>query len=88
MLDGARHRRTSTFAGERAIKEPGLTDLIHLKDPNQELIGIGVANLCGTFFSAYPATGSFSRSAINSKAGARTPLSGWFTGIVVIIALC
>ena len=56
-------------------------------DPNQELIAIGVTNTIGTFFSAYPSTGSFSRSALNSKCGVRTPLAGWFTGIVVIVAL-
>ena len=56
-------------------------------DPNQELIAIGVTNLIGTFFNAYPATGSFSRSAIKSKAGVRTPLAGWVTGLVVVVAL-
>ncbi|GAA5975756.1 hypothetical protein JCM10908_005271 [Rhodotorula pacifica] len=56
-------------------------------DPNQELIAIGVSNLVGTLFNAYPATGSFSRSAIKAKAGVRTPLAGWFTGICVVVAL-
>ncbi|GAA5931904.1 hypothetical protein JCM1841_006791 [Sporobolomyces salmonicolor] len=56
-------------------------------DANQELIAIGVSNLVGTVFNAYPATGSFSRSAINAKAGVRTPLGGWVTGICVVVAL-
>lgn len=56
-------------------------------DPNQELIAIGVSNLVGTLFNAYPATGSFSRSAIKAKAGVRTPLAGWFTGVCVVVAL-
>lgn len=56
-------------------------------NPNQELIAIGVTNLVGTNFSAYPATGSFSRSALKHKCGVRTPLAGIFTGIVVILAL-
>ncbi|KAK4705285.1 solute carrier family 26 (sodium-independent sulfate anion transporter), member 11, partial [Phenoliferia sp. Uapishka_3] len=43
-------------------------------DPNQELIAIGVTNTIGTLFNAYPATGSFSRSAIKSKAGVRVRL--------------
>ena len=55
--------------------------------PDQELIAIGVTNLIGTFFSAYPATGSFSRSAIKSMAGVRTPLAGIVTGLIVILAL-
>lgn len=56
-------------------------------DPNQELIAIGVTNTIGTLFNAYPATGSFSRSAIKSKAGVRTPLAGWIVGVVVVVAL-
>ncbi|KAH8107159.1 sulfate permease [Cristinia sonorae] len=56
-------------------------------NPNQELIAIGVTNLVGTVFSAYPATGSFSRSALKSKSGVRTPLAGILTAVVVIVAL-
>ena len=56
-------------------------------NPNQELIAIGVTNTVGTVFNAYPATGSFSRSALKSKSGVRTPLAGIFTSIVVIVAL-
>ena len=55
--------------------------------PDQELIAIGVTNMVGTFFKAYPATGSFSRSAIKSMSGVRTPLAGIVTGIVVILAV-
>lgn len=56
-------------------------------DPNQELVAIGVTNTVGTVFGAYPATGSFSRTALKSKCGVRTPAAGWVTGIVVIVAL-
>lgn len=56
-------------------------------NPNQELIAIGVTNTVGSVFNAYPATGSFSRSALKSKCGVRTPIAGIFTGIVVIVAL-
>lgn len=55
--------------------------------PDQEVIAIGVNNLIGTFFNAYPATGSFSRSALKAKCGVRTPLAGIFTGCVVLLAL-
>lgn len=55
--------------------------------PDQELIAIGVNNLIGTFFNAYPATGSFSRSALKAKCGVKTPLAGIFTGAVVLLAL-
>ena len=55
--------------------------------PDQELIAIGLTNMLGVFFGAYPSTGSFSRSAIKSKSGVRTPLAGVFTGILVLMAL-
>ncbi|KAH8833611.1 sulfate transporter family-domain-containing protein [Flagelloscypha sp. PMI_526] len=56
-------------------------------NPNQELIAIGVANTCGSCFGAYPNTGSFSRTALKSKSGVRTPLAGVFTSLVIIVAL-
>lgn len=56
-------------------------------DSNQELFGLGVANICGSFFSAYPTTGSFSRSAVNHESGAKTGLSGIVTGIIIGCAL-
>jgi SulP family sulfate permease len=42
---------------------------------NREVVGQGMANLVGSFFSSYPASGSFNRSGVNVAAGARTPLS-------------
>ena len=56
-------------------------------DPSQELVAIGVTNLLGPFFGAYPATGSFSRTAIKSKAGVRTPFAGVVTALVVLLSL-
>ncbi|TFL06909.1 high affinity sulfate permease [Pterulicium gracile] len=56
-------------------------------DPNQELIAIGVTNTIGSVFGAYPATGSFSRSALKAKSGVRTPIAGIFTAVIIIVAL-
>ncbi|RPB00809.1 sulfate permease [Choiromyces venosus 120613-1] len=56
-------------------------------NPSQELIAIGITNIFGPFFGGYPATGSFSRTAIKSKAGVRTPFAGVITGIVVLLAI-
>jgi sulfate permease, SulP family len=56
-------------------------------DPNQELIGQGLANLGGSFFQAYPACGSFTGSAINLQAGARTGFAMVFNGIFVAVTL-
>ena len=56
-------------------------------DPNQELIGQGLANILGAIGKSYPTSGSFSRSAVNLQAGAVTGLSSVFTGITVVITL-
>ncbi|XP_045214379.2 sodium-independent sulfate anion transporter-like isoform X2 [Mercenaria mercenaria] len=56
-------------------------------DPNQELLAIGVANVASSLVSAYPVTGSFSRTAVNSQSGVRTPMSGVFTGGVILLSL-
>lgn len=56
-------------------------------DPSQELVAIGVTNLLSPFLAGYPATGSFSRTAIKSKAGVRTPLAGVITAVVVLLAI-
>jgi SulP family sulfate permease len=56
-------------------------------DPNQELIGQGLGNICGSFFQSYPASGSFSRSAVNFNAGAKTGFSSVVTAIIVVITL-
>ncbi|PTB67167.1 sulfate permease [Trichoderma citrinoviride] len=55
-------------------------------DPSQEMVAIGMANLLGTLFGAYSSTGSFSRTAIQSKAGVRTPASGLVSASVVLLA--
>ncbi len=56
-------------------------------DPNQELIGQGLANILGAVGKSYPASGSFSRSAVNLQSGAVTGLSSVFTSLAVVIAL-
>ena len=56
-------------------------------DPNQELIGQGIANMVGAVGKGYPVSGSFSRSAVNLQAGALTGLSSVFTSLAVLILL-
>lgn len=67
---------------------------IHSKqkiDGNWEFIGQGLSNMTGSFFSAYPSSGSFTRSGVNYRAGAKTPLAAvfsslWLVMIVVLLA--
>lgn len=56
-------------------------------DPNQELVGQGMANIVGALTQAFPVSGSFSRSAVNIGAGARTGMSSVFTGLFVLLTL-
>ncbi|GHA92428.1 sodium-independent anion transporter [Algimonas arctica] len=55
-------------------------------DPDQELIGLGTANIAGAFSGGYPVTGGFARSAVNFDAGAETPAAGAFTAIGIALA--
>ena len=56
-------------------------------DPNQELIGQGIANMGGALFQAYPASGSFTGSAINLQAGAKTGFAMVFNATFVMVTL-
>jgi len=54
---------------------------------NKELIGLGLANISGSLFSAFPVSGGFSRTAVNDQAGANTNLSAWISAAVVGLTL-
>jgi sulfate permease, SulP family len=56
-------------------------------DPNRELLASGGANVSAGLFSAFPVAGSFSRTAVNYEAGARSPLAGVITAAVIAITL-
>lgn len=56
-------------------------------DSDQELRALGLANIFGSFFSAYPVTGGFSRSAVNYQSGARTGLASILTALLIIVTL-
>ncbi|MEM5542536.1 sulfate permease [Sulfitobacter sp. AS92] len=55
-------------------------------DPDQELIGLGSANLGAAFTGGFPVTGGFSRSVVNFDAGAETPAAGAFTAVGLALA--
>ncbi|XP_042398288.1 sulfate transporter 4.1, chloroplastic-like [Zingiber officinale] len=80
------------ITGVAILESVGIAKALAVKngydlDSNQELFGLGVANICGSFFSSYPSTGSFSRSAVNNESGAQTGLSGIVMGIIMSCAL-
>jgi len=55
--------------------------------PNQELIALGLSNIIGSWFKAYPSTSSFSRSAINQESGATTGMASLISVVMVLLTL-
>ncbi len=72
---------TEAVAIARAV---GLRSGQHI-DGNQEFIGQGVSNVIGSFFSAYPSSGSFNRSGLNFESGAKTPLASVFASVFLAV---
>jgi len=56
-------------------------------DANRELVGVGASNFFGSLFQSIPASGSFSRSAVNDQAGAKSPLANVFAAVVIGLTL-
>lgn len=56
-------------------------------DPNQELIGLGAANIGGALFQAYPTTGGFSRTAVNDQAGSRTGMASIISALIIALTV-
>tara|TARA_B100000959_G_scaffold99100_2_gene104807 strand:- start:11577 stop:13319 length:1743 start_codon:yes stop_codon:yes gene_type:complete len=54
-------------------------------DLDQELVGLGAANIAVSFGGGFPITGGFSRSVVNFEAGAATPTAGLFTAILIAV---
>ncbi|MDO6603120.1 SulP family inorganic anion transporter [Arenibacter palladensis] len=68
----------------RAFEEK---DNIETIDPNQELIALGASNMVGSFFQSYSVTASFSRSAINYEAGAKSTVASVISVVMVALTL-
>lgn len=56
-------------------------------DANNELIGLGLANIFGSFFQSYPATGGLGRTAVNYQSGAKTVLAAWITVVLIVVTV-
>ncbi|KAH8295117.1 hypothetical protein KR018_007264 [Drosophila ironensis] len=56
-------------------------------DASQEMLTLGLCNIAGSFFSAMPTCGAFTRSAVSQASGVRTPMAGIYTGLIVLSAL-
>jgi SulP family sulfate permease len=56
-------------------------------EPDNELLGLGAANLSAAFSGGFPVTGGFSRSVVNYDAGAQTPMAGVFTAAGIALSV-
>lgn len=56
-------------------------------DSNQEFVGQGIANILSSIFSGYVASGSFSCTAVNLRAGARTRLASLIASLFVLVTM-
>lgn len=88
-------RGSALLAGAFAVTALGLVEAISIAreiarqsgdhlDVDQELVGQGLANVAAGLSGGYACSGSFTRSAVNFQAGARTPLAGVFSSLVVL----
>lgn len=72
------------FSVSKAIETQTNTKTVN---PNQELVALGTSNIFGSLFQAFPVSGGFSRSAVNVRSGARTPLASLISAAVVILTI-
>ncbi|MCK5206706.1 MAG: STAS domain-containing protein, partial [Cyclobacteriaceae bacterium] len=54
---------------------------------NKELVGLGMANISGSFFGTFPVSGGLGRTAVNEQAGANTNLASWISAALVGLTL-
>lgn len=89
---------TALVTGALAVTALGLAEAISIArelsrqsgerlDVDQELIGQGMANIVTGVLSGYAASGSFTRSAVNYQSGARSAMSGVFSGLFVLVGV-
>lgn len=56
-------------------------------DSNQELVGLGLANVAASLFSGFPVSASFSRTAVNYQSGARSQVSSIVAAGLIVLTL-
>ncbi|SBS27266.1 putative sulfate transporter/MT1781 [Marinomonas spartinae] len=56
-------------------------------DPNQELMGLGMANIGSALCGAFPVTGGFSRTVLNAESGAKSPMTGIISALLILLTL-
>jgi MFS superfamily sulfate permease-like transporter len=76
-----------SFADTSVLSRTYAARLSSPVDPNQEMVGLGVANLAAAFFQGFPISSSSSRTPVAEAAGARTQLTGVVGAIAIALLL-
>lgn len=87
LLPGAFLISIVGFVGSVSVAQSFAAKRKQSINPNQELVGLGLANLGAAFSGSFPVTGGFSRSVVNVSAGATTPMTGILTGLLMLFTL-
>ena len=85
LLPGASMIAMISFVESLSIAQATALQQRNQLNSNQELIALGIANLSAGLSSAFPVTGSLSRTVVNADAGAKTPLAGVLSSIFIVI---
>jgi len=59
----------------------------HVVNANQELKALGISNIVGSLFQSYPVSGGIARTAVNTEAGAKTPMASLFSALLILCTL-
>src|SRR5215469_7686706 len=76
-----------SFADTSVLSRTYATRLRTTVDPNQEMLGLGIANLSAAFFQGFPISSSSSRTPVAEAAGARTQLTGVVGALAITLLL-
>ena len=76
-----------SFADTSVLSRVYATRLGKNVDPNQEMVGLGAANLAAGFFQGFPISSSSSRTPVAEAAGARTQLTGVVGAVAVALLI-
>lgn len=85
LLPGATMIAMISFVESLSIAQATALQQRSQLNSNQELIALGVANISAGISAAFPVTGSLSRTVVNADAGAKTPMAGILSSILIVI---
>ena len=85
LLPGATMIAMISFVESLSIAQATALQNRSQLNSNQELIALGLANISAGFSSAFPVTGSLSRTVVNADAGAQTPMAGVLSSLLIIV---